>query len=311
MRFKYVIITVVLIAASWIGNWMYYEKMKMGEPIFLEHNYELSGLNGEMFDIFFLEDRDADVTVTSVEFPNTFGMQSQLLLNKDTYGHQVLRKVSFTLKSAEQEMDETDEVDELDETWTIDERWKTFDAQTVHVYYSNGTTKEVNIGRVRVMPRPSTVEQPFEFSSGGSSSDHSGFQSMTLSSPLVIQSIKSPAADQLDEWLGISLNITAPFTETDMLQGMPKDFESGTPIKDISLPLELEKGQALRIDHKFRFPADLTVAAALVPSYIAIHFEGELENGKPFHYSYNLRYQPYFRNSEIRELIRLRRAANE
>lgn len=235
----------LLVVASWIGNLWYYQAHQLGKTVFLEHHLEVRMVPGEIFDLYYLEDLHAEKKVSGIIIQDHPDMRVQAHTpDYRRYSHQVLGR--FMLSVSPDYM-VSEKEDSADEPSVI---------QSVIVQYHDGTTKEMDIGEIRLI-KESTNEgdSPLNWSSGGSSSDLTGFSTLQIERPIELIDIKSHYLNligngQLQFYINI---ITNPPGSSFQMRTSEENLIAleGVPFHELILPQKMQKRDSIRFSYKY------------------------------------------------------------
>ncbi len=213
---KWLLLGLLLIAASWIGNLLYYQSMQLKEPVFLRHYSELDAAAHEFVTLLYLENNHAKKKVTNIiieEMPQLrFDMHEWR-----RYTHQTLMRATA----------------EFDPEYVRDKQKDRITVRELTVLYSDGTSKTVPIGELAFdFHERSRVLSSL---SSGSSSSGSGFITARAEQELALLAIDCSFQDKMAPLLEISLN--------------------DQPIESMQVPLTFAKGDSFAIRYQWKIPA--------------------------------------------------------
>lgn len=246
----YYVLAILFVACSWVGNVWYYEANQLGRTVFLEHHVETREGGGRVFDLYYVEDKRADKTLSSIRIE---GYPEQIVTPYPKYAEyqrQYLGKMMVNLNKPAPE-EEAPEEEKFKEPILVRE---------ITALYSDGTSEQVDIGEIYIWPGVYAQEDqdPVSWTSGGSSSDNSGYDSAVLKRPLRLTAFSSKLLDIADEGdLRIHADISGLIPGTSY-QSQPSEAHielRGEPIDEIQLPLKINKGDSIRISHQFDMPS--------------------------------------------------------
>ncbi|MEC0206122.1 hypothetical protein P4H39_26270 [Paenibacillus lautus] len=245
----YYVLAILFVACSWVGNVWYYEANQLGRTVFLEHHVETREGGGRVFDLYYVEDKRADKTLSSIRIE---GYPEQIITPYPQYAEyqrQDLGKIMVNLNKPAPEEEGIGE--QLKEPVLVRE---------ITALYSDGTSERVDIGEIYIWPGVYDQEDqdPISWTSGGSSSDNSGYESAVVKRSLQLTAFSSKLLDIADEGdLRIHADISGQIPGTSY-QSQPSEAHiklRGEPIDEIHLPLKINKGDSIRISHQFNMPS--------------------------------------------------------
>lgn len=238
----YYVLAMLLVACSWIGNVWYYETNQLGRTVFLEHHVEIREGGGRVFDLYYIEDKRADKTLSTIRIE---GYPEQIVTPYPRYAEyqrQYLGKMMVDLNKPTPEQGVTEE--QLKEPALVRE---------ITALYSDGSSEQVDVGEIYIWPGIYNGNNSVEWASGGSSSDHSGYDSAVIKQPLQLTSFSSKFLDIAEEGdLQIYMDIPGQIPGTSYRPQPSERIElSGEPIHEMQLPVKMNPGDSFRISHQF------------------------------------------------------------
>lgn len=246
----YYVLAILFVACSWVGNVWYYEANQLGRTVFLEHHVETREGGGRVFDLYYVEDKRADKTLSSIRIE---GYPEQIVTPYPKYAEcqrQYLGKMMVNLNKPAPE-EEAPEEEQLKEPVLVRE---------ITALYSDGTSEQVDIGEIYIWPGVYDQEEqhPVSWTSGGSSSDNSGYESAVVKRNLQLTAFSSKLLDIAEEGdLRIHADISGLIPGTSY-QSQPSEAHielRGEPIDEIQLPVKINQGDSIRISHQFDMPS--------------------------------------------------------
>ncbi|MGG4340119.1 hypothetical protein [Paenibacillus lautus] len=244
----YYVLAILFVACSWVGNIWYYEANQLGRTVFLEHHVETREGGGSVFDLYYVEDKRADKTLSSIRIE---GYPEQIVTPHPQYAEyqrQYLGKVMVNLDKPAHGKEGAGE-----------QRKEPVLVREITALYSDGTSEQVDIGEIYVWPGVYGQENqdPISGTSGGSSSDNLGYESAVVSRPLQLTAFSSKLLDIAEEGdLRIFVDISRQIPGTSY-RSPPSEAHielRGEPINEIQLPFQINKGDSIRVSHQFDMP---------------------------------------------------------
>lgn len=289
----YYVLAILLAACSWIGNVWYYEANQLGRTVFLEHHVETREGGGRVFDLYYVEDKQADKRLSSIRIEGYPGQIVTPYPRYAEYQRQYLGKMMVNLNAPEQK----GTGEKLEEPILIRE---------VTAHYSDGSSEQVNVGEIYVWPGVYRQEErdPISWTSGGSSSDHSGYDSAVVKRPVQLTAFSSKLLDiALEGHLRIYADISSQIPGTSY-RSQPSEAHielRGEPIDEIQLPLNIHKGDSIRISHQFDMPS---LEKSLQVYQFLLKTTFMEESGRQWHGETVIPYHPRPTDQELSEFVR-------
>ncbi|GAA0847427.1 hypothetical protein GCM10008915_55210 [Bifidobacterium pullorum subsp. gallinarum] len=244
----YYVLAILLVACSWIGNVWYYEANQLGSTVFLAHHVETSDREGHVFDLYYIEDKRADKTLSTIRIE---GYPEQIVTPYPKYAEyqrQYLGKMMVNLNNPARGQGVAEEL--LKEPVLVRE---------ITALYSDGTSEQVDVGEIYIWPGTYNEVKPVEWTSVGSSSDHSGYNSAVIKRPLQLTAFSSKFLDIAEEEGALQIYADIPGQVLGIsYRPLPSESQmeqSGMPIQEIQLPAKMNQGDSFRISHQFNMPS--------------------------------------------------------
>lgn len=241
----YYIIAILLVTCSWIGNVWYYEANQLGRTVFLEHHVETREGDGQIFDLYYVADKRADVTLRSIEIDGYPDLIATFHPQYAEYHRQYLGKMMVNLNKPSLQKEAIQEP--LVEPVLV---------QEITANYTDGTSEQVDIGEIYIWPAMyhQSTQNPISWTSGGSSSDNTGYSSAVVERSVELTAFSSKLMDIVEAGdLQIHADISGqvPGRSHQMPPSEAQIELRGDPIEEISLPLKIHQGGSIRISHQF------------------------------------------------------------
>lgn len=291
----YYVLAILFVACSWVGNVWYYEANQLGRTVFLEHHVETREGGGRVIDLYYVEDKRADKTLSSIRIE---GYPEQIITPYPQYAEyqrQDLGKIMVNLNKPAPEEEGIGE--QLKEPVLVRE---------ITALYSDGTSERVDIGEIYIWPGVYDQEDqdPISWTSGGSSSDNSGYESAVVKRSLQLTAFSSKLLDIAEEGdLRIYVDISRQIPGSSY-QSQPSEAHielRGEPIDEIQLPLKINKGDSIRISHQFDMPS-LEKSMKVYQLILRTDF---MEEGRRYRYGDTMiPYHPRPTDQEMTEFVR-------
>ncbi|GIP01014.1 hypothetical protein J14TS5_60990 [Paenibacillus lautus] len=290
----YYVLAILFVACSWVGNVWYYEANQLERTVFLEHHVETREGGGSVFDLYYVEDKRADKTLSSIRIE---GYPEQIVTpypQSAEYQRQCLGKMMVNLNKPAPGKEGAGE-----------QRKEPVLIREITALYSDGTSEQVDIGEIYVWPGVYDQEDqdPISGTSGGSSSDNSGYESAVVSRPLQLTAFSSKLLDIAEDGdLRIFVDISRQIPGTSY-RSQPSEAHielRGEPINEIQLPFQINKGDSIRISHQFDMSLEKSMQV-----YQLILRTTFLEDGRRFWYGDTMiPYYPSPTDREMTEFVR-------
>lgn len=215
---KYVLIGLLILVLAWVGNIYYYQKHMIKEPIFIKQYCEISS-DAKHFDLYYIENINSKRKVQYVELPefepgniisNIFNYDSDRQYLNYKVIHVQLPKI----------------VDNK-----MQEQFHKKIITKVKVWYTNGESKEINIGKIYLYKDKEYKE--IKLFSRSLISNNNGTLTYKIGKAVKVIEIRSKFSDLLSDKIKISIN--------------------DIPYEKIKLPLLVNKDKGLVLKYWFKF----------------------------------------------------------
>jgi hypothetical protein len=226
----------LLIVGSWGGNIWYYQSMQLAEPLLLKHYITINGGQGEMIDLFFLENKNAAKKIMSIQVEELPQLRFNIY-EKNNYTHQLLMQAS-----AEWKPDEVQQHSNVPIT-----------IREVTVYYNKGQPRKIPIGEIKVVWN--TGEELLESTSGSSSSNGTGSYAVKITKPVTLEKVDYIYSDKLKPWFKLVL--------------------LGQSVNSLNYPIKLSQGDLLAFTYQWSIPDNEPAAYEVYKSKIILYFRME------------------------------------
>lgn len=241
----YYIIAILLVTCSWIGNVWYYEANQLGRTAFLEHHVETREGDGQIFDLYYVEDKRADVTLRSIRIDGYPDLIVTFNPQYAEYQRQYLGKMTVNLNKPSTQKEAREEPSA-----------EPVLVQEITADYTDGTSEQVDIGEIYIWPTMyhRSTQNPISWTSSGSSSNNTGYSSAVVKRSVELTAFSSKLMDIVEAGdLQINADISGQVPGRSY-QTPPSEAQielRGDPIEEISLPLMINQGGSIRISHQF------------------------------------------------------------
>ncbi|KOP66437.1 hypothetical protein AMS62_15240 [Bacillus sp. FJAT-18019] len=241
----YYIIAILFVTCSWIGNVWYYEANQLGRTAFLEHHVETREGDGQIFDLYYVEDKRADVTLRSIGIE---GYPDLIVTSQPHYAEYQRQYLGKMMVKLNKPSIHKEPAEELSAEPVL--------VQEITANYTDGTSEQVDIGEIYIWPAMyhQGAQDSISWTSSGSSSDNIGFTSAVVNRPVELTAFSSKLMGLVEAGdLQINADISGQVPGRSY-QTPPSKAQielSGKPIAEISLPLKINQGGSIRISHQF------------------------------------------------------------
>lgn len=297
-RWLYVV-AALLIAGSWIGNTWYAQANRLKGTVFLEHHIEVSPEEGGFFDLYYLEDIRPSKALSGIAIEGYPGLQVTPYPNYAQYPRQTMGKMMVSSTDPE-----TEQAPEVTEPIVIKE---------ITALYHDGSSEKVRIGEIHIVPGAEGApdRNPVQWTSGGGSSDHKGYNKAAIQRPVRLTGLSSAYLDMVKAG---DLRIHAEIMRN--IPGMSHRMEGGGPetkieltgesILNLRLPVELNKGDSVKVAYQF----SLSTRQQRMQVYqLQLRLEYEEDDRTVWHSGHAISYFPSPTEREVAEYVRERRNA--
>ncbi|MFD0618841.1 hypothetical protein ACFQZR_15365 [Paenibacillus sp. GCM10027629] len=256
-------LTIVLILGSWIFNILYFQQLHLKEPLFFKYHMIVNMNHGKTIYINFLENKNEGKKVTGIQFVDFPQIRFQIYPDQ-SYTHHMMMKATADLQ------------------WNDDELRGKLPAtiNELFVYYNEGPPAMVPIGEIRIVEDKESDVVDFLGSSG--SSDGSGTYTIRTTRKVKLEKVDFAGNERLKAWLDLKL--------------------AAVPIKDLKLPMNIEKGEVLPLQYQWSVPDAEHAADEIFQSKIQIHFR--TLDGRVVIESVPISQYLRLTNAQVRHLVR-------
>ncbi|MDA8229101.1 MAG: hypothetical protein M0T74_15635 [Desulfitobacterium hafniense] len=297
----YLIILALLLTLSWVGNLTYFYSQRLAEPVFLKNYIESTLFPNQNLEIelYYIVNRDETPDLVSVELPNLEKVYVRLrTFTFNTYSHYVLKRAIISIDRPQ-----------VDDFLGLDK----ISISQLRVHFSNGMTKVVDVGEINYKPLRSPNQLVFKNTASGSSNNHSGFREFLVDQPIVIKSVDYSHKELLGDALRVYLSISQTPSEhardrndlnPDTREKSKDIFDENQLVNRTKFPIQVQSGSYLRISYQFNQFNDRR-------SYdyykIKAHIITQTSEGQEADQEFEIWYQPFFEEKDIKQVIRERR----
>lgn len=217
---KHVVIWIVLLVAVWTGNIFYYQRHVLKEPLFIKNYYDIREDYG-FFRLIYIDNINSERNVTSIVFPEvgseTINFTEQDYNSDNRY---------YRMKLINVKLEKDDNI--------IQKKYLNKLITKAEVHLSDGKVINADIGKIYISGNMDESERElFTFESSTSSNNNTGQFIYRVNKSLKILRISSKFTEIMKDILDIKLNSKS--------------------LREISFPVELDKGDKLEIDYTFKF----------------------------------------------------------
>ncbi|MDA8235588.1 MAG: hypothetical protein M0Z31_12460 [Clostridia bacterium] len=255
----------------WAGNILYFKEQQLTRPLFMKHYYDLPFYDEYNLNLYYLVNNDDKRRIGGITFPELSENYAFAVEEADSniYKYHRLKRVTIRLNNT-------------------DLRYLTKARQLVIkellIMYSNGDVQKINVGRIHislVAPNQKFVDMHTAGSGGNDDSGGFGFDEFSVLKPTKITEIKHSFEDILADKLLVNIN--------------------EQPLKETSLPFELNNGKRMRVSYAFRFNKDHKLWSSYYQ--IGINLKGEIK-GQQAQETFFANHQPYFSEEQVRQMVK-------
>lgn len=223
---KYGVISIVLL---FVINVAFYIQLKISEPVFLKHYYDLYiHHSGTLIDIHYIADSSDERRIANIEFPQMPEEFARLSKIYDGFGPNEGQKFAhfkYNVVSGSILYDTEVESEEIDSV-VIDK---------AIITYSNGDKQEVDIGKI-IIHKNFYPNDFIDTSYNSSSSDFTSSTGIRPTENITIESIGSTIDEKTSGFLVQTLD--------------------GVDFKDLTFPIKVARGEEMDIKSKFLYNTD-------------------------------------------------------
>jgi hypothetical protein len=299
---KYLWISLMVIAISWIMNFTYYQSKQLDEPIFLTHYYETQIYDVSHLTLYYLTNKNDPSHVTYVEidgrqfYPqNSFSMWSENTPQYDQdFRHHFLKSVVIEFPK-----DSVPIKTGSNNVWSFEE---------MKVGFNDGRSITKNIGKVR-MSHPKDVGKYLESRISSSSNQHRSEETLVALEPITIGAISVPFLE-VEQDIEVKVNLDQE--KLSVLDGLREGKDvpewdrgsinedwkdvKGIIVDDKLFPLTLDKHDWIKI---------MIYTNPNPPNVLdfSLNIKGTDANGKPFTGMTHVNERPYLEQKDVDEII--------
>lgn len=251
MKRKALIVLIILLILSWVGNLVYFFNYRLDKPVVLSQytDYLIYPNQSAYFELYYLTNQGSKVNIERIGQPDNLFFPAQIQnAQVNTYNPYVLKRALVIVNSSN--IDSITEKEDLK-------------LEQLSVYFSDGSMQKVDIGEIHFRnKREAITESAFRSVASGSFNNDHGFHLLTAEEPVTIESIEYPFKDRLGDAFQVSATLsTISWTEQqESIEGPNRinmDIDEKSLLETIPFPIRLEKGNALRVAYQFRFDKEI------------------------------------------------------
>ncbi|WP_010272636.1 hypothetical protein [Paenibacillus senegalensis] len=330
-----------IIAASWVGNLLYYQAHLLDEPVFLEHYYEASFHPEETLELYYITHKSDDRRLISIQpilIREEEGRASSLdgeitswrvvhSAPYGSYGPYQVHKVSV-----QKPYDWTQEDDADGETGTVrgeveesdtgevgkTEAAETAEAKTnenegdgaayhfreMKAWFQDGTSYLVSVGDIQLLPwnLKNSIELPWSGISSMGSSTGEFSSTVRVNSDLEMTEIELALADRIGDAVDYQLNSRDfRFSLEHGIEYEDSQEESWMP------PHVLKEGDHFTVEYTFRFPDGDVRQSHVYYSELRMKLEGLNEDGAAYSWFERMHHSPWLNKANVRQVVKNQR----
>ena len=293
-----------LIGVVWIVNIVIFHKAKLEEPIVLKHYIERPMEQAHYFRIYYLANKNNPAILQSMvleglALPNIsssndmwqVGNQNSIYNSSavvQEFNHYLLLEAQF------------------DPSMIIPEESgpQSFTWERVLLSFSDGTSKEFDLGEIKLTPFDMQKSKLTSVFSGSSSN---GFQSSMYSAeePMQLNELRVPSAIEEDVLVKVQYKMeTWETTEAAFNSGIMPDWDSmeGFDTKDLAWPIQMEADDKVSLHMQVNPTASKAIDAMLA-------FVGETADGEAVSVPVSIQHIPHLTDDALNKLLKKERGA--
>lgn len=269
---KLLALGIFILILVWAGNLWYFYDHQLGEPLFLQHFYELRDM--EQMEIYYVDNASAKDTFFHISFPeiNSAPIPVNVSMSSRNGKYYKINKMSIDLNYLL--LQGRNQVKNL----LVE---KPILLTRMLVQNSKGKRTEVDIGKI-YLASSKQFNKSLKMQSTSSSNDNTGSVLLRAEDTAEITRIESSLLDELLTYANVTIN--------------------NVSINDIPLPIKLESGGTLAGNYAFNFN-DTSVTGRMSVFNIHLYLSGTNSKGENAAASFYIRSIPYyFRTADIEAL---------
>jgi hypothetical protein len=304
LKERFLWISVVIIAISWVMNYAFYQSKQLDQPIFLQHYLETQIYEDNQFTFYYLTNKRDISHVTYVEidgkqfFPHHYSpmwSDNNIPHYEQEFRHHYLRSIMIQFPKNLMPIDAG-----AQKEWSFKE---------MEVGFSDRPSIKVNIGKVIFSPATSE-EKLLESRVSSSSNQHRSDTAFAALNPVTIEDISVPFPEIEKD---IEMKVNLDQEKLTALKGMGEGKDSpdwfhknmevewknvkGTSVSKEIFPFTLEKNDWLQIT-TFANPNRKSVFD------FSIKIKGTTSDGNAFTSQAHINDRPYLGQKEVDEIIK-------
>lgn len=294
---RFVIIGITALIILWAGNIIYYYRQILPEPIFIKQYSDVSYYNNTFLRFNYILNKGEDNKISTVKIPE---IEKNFYISDydyNTFSNYKVKGFSIELQK--------EDIERIIKSGGVIDK--------LQVYFTNGTVKEINIGKIKLYSLPDKLHILNNFSSG-SGGRNVQFEFFKAYEDIEITGIDFSELYSLNKNYNIYIN-----TNQDELKKYSSESPTivnnnrsnllnmkGTLINSVTFPLKLKKGELMNVITSFENNKE----SPIIDIYdIRGIIKFKRDNGDVMYEDCFISYYPEFNNKIIR-LLREREASN-
>ncbi|RED64893.1 hypothetical protein [Cohnella lupini] len=277
MKITVYVAVLALVIASWIGNIAYSRGSQLPEGQFLSHYIETDYAPSAVFDLLYVDNNKDKRKLIGIRIKELSAFRFYPIA-----AHQEMRLQSIYV------------IRGYFEEEAVEPRTTAMEPLILHsitALYNDGTEREEEVGEIivyrNVWPM-SEKERPFLFSSGGSSSDNSGYGTIRIDKPIKLTSVNSRLLDRLGDRFQFDVKLASN-------RGTPQEIP-------LTLPAELKQGESLSVNYRFMIPDENKIE--MTAYRVMLREEFQESDGRRTNHVLFADYTPYPTEADMRSFVR-------
>lgn len=297
MKRYLIIAAVVLVAGSWGGNIWFYQRSQLPEPVFFKHYIEVENSPGYSFELNYLENKSAKVKINSITIPELPNTRIMPIMEQYRYRHQNQGVMRVEIMDYDLLQPEFPEQGPLV-------------INRVQVQFDDYSTKEMDIGEIRVYPNDLKIVENFiQTRSTGNSTERTGYEKIEFLKSAEINGISSAYLDQLSDRLTVILDAKnlGNLEHQEIRFGSDTTFD-GVPLSLVPFPLSFVAGESATLAYKMVLPPDAEPADKSDVYRLLLRIETSTKTGTKAMVPMFLEFDPDLSERDVAEFVQARRS---
>jgi len=288
---------IVLIAASWVGNLVYYHHSQLPKAIFLKHHIEEVRAPGYSFELFYLENKHEKRKLNRIIIPELPNAMIAPMPERNRYTHQTMGSMMVQITDLGTSEEQTGGTEPLI-------------IHTVQGYFSDGSMDNMDIGEIRLYTLPAdNHENTIASNWSSASSDGTGLYNFLALKKLQITGISTAYLNELGDSFSLLIDIGRKLPTG---SGMPSyQSVAETPLNATEYPISIHEGDEVSLKYHLNQPLTDASSGSADIYQLLIQLTYEPENGKNAVYSFMISQNWDLSERDVKRIVSAARGDGE